>query len=289
MNGEELREMRVLLGDYMTGLVLRMAGPVGAGLTAEQTLEMVQRGIVTPSEIPEAGGPLGEAYAYGHLTRHLEAQGVSVNAMNLAEFRQYLGTMPPILTAIEEQSIQAANQFAGVYCQGLGNRLVDEILSETNLEDMELRERMVRTIATETEEAIAQRETVRQLSSRYGHATQDWARNWERIAATEMHRAREHGYADSVEKDFGAHARVAKVPEPGACPSCLKHYTDDSGLPTIFDLSELRANGTNVGVKQPNWRPTLGPLHPWCRCSLAAVPDGFAFNEEHILMPEGAE
>ncbi len=47
------------------------------------------------------------------------------------------------------------------------------------------------------------------------------------------------------------------------CPDCRRLFLED-GAPRVFPLSELRANGTNVGVKRANWKPVLGPVHPWC-------------------------
>lgn len=63
---------------------------------------------------------------------------------------------------------------------------------------------------------------------------------------------------------------VIKVPilDDRLCSSCRKAYLNSDGTPKIFKLSELESNGTNIGRKYKSWLPTLGELHPHCRCLL---------------------
>lgn len=59
---------------------------------------------------------------------------------------------------------------------------------------------------------------------------------------------------------------VYKVPiqDEKLCVHCRKAYLGSNGAPKLFKLSELEANGTNIGRKQSEWKPTLGQLHPHC-------------------------
>ena len=63
---------------------------------------------------------------------------------------------------------------------------------------------------------------------------------------------------------------VYKVPiqDEKLCSNCRKAYLNSDGTPRLFRLSELEANGTNIGRKVADWKPTLGQLHPSCRCLL---------------------
>ena len=56
----------------------------------------------------------------------------------------------------------------------------------------------------------------------------------------------------------------------GACKHCIKAYLTGGidSEPKIFKLSELRANGTNIGKKPEAWLPVIGGMHPHCRCTL---------------------
>lgn len=59
---------------------------------------------------------------------------------------------------------------------------------------------------------------------------------------------------------------VYKVPiqDEKLCPNCRKAYLNSDGNPRLFRLSELVANGTNIGKKPNAWLPTLGMMHPHC-------------------------
>lgn len=55
------------------------------------------------------------------------------------------------------------------------------------------------------------------------------------------------------------------------CPYCAKFYRNKDGSPKIYSLAELQANGTNEGRAKSEWKPTIGPTHPRCRCELQYV------------------
>ena len=83
-------------------------------------------------------------------------------------------------------------------------------------------------------------------------------------------------------KEHGIHAKVYKEVFPGACRMCLNAYTTAGAgsKPVIFDLSELIANGTNIGKKSKDWKPVLTNIHPFCRCMLRHVPDGYEWDDK---------
>lgn len=65
------------------------------------------------------------------------------------------------------------------------------------------------------------------------------------------------------------------------CPHCRRAYQKSDGTPKLYRLSELAANGTNIGRKPNEWLPTLGPVHLHCRCLLQYMEDiaGTTFND----------
>lgn len=66
---------------------------------------------------------------------------------------------------------------------------------------------------------------------------------------------------------------VYKVPieDERLCKACKSAYLNEDGSPKIYRLSELEANGSNIGLKPNEWKPTLGQLHLHCRCILQYV------------------
>ena len=68
----------------------------------------------------------------------------------------------------------------------------------------------------------------------------------------------------------------------GNCKHCIKFYTTQGigSQPRIFKLNELIDNGSNIGRKQVDWTPTLPGTHPFCRCELHYIPEGYVWDEE---------
>lgn len=91
---------------------------------------------------------------------------------------------------------------------------------------------------------------------------------------------------------------VYKVPifDEKLCPNCKKAYLDKNNIPKLFKLSELEANGTNIGRKQQDWLPVVPAHHPNCRCLLQyfeqlpnTSTNDYEFNEDkhrYILKEE---
>ena len=144
------------------------------------------------------------------------------------------------------------------------------------------------TVAT----AIKQRRTVSQLSYDIPRRLKTYTRDWLRVAATEMHSARMNGTADAILQEEGSYAgfpdapedkRVIVRPTKGACNECRRDYLDRNGNPIIWKLTELMANGTNIGVPKAQRKPVVPPHHPWCLCEMDYIPPGFGFNEDGDL------
>jgi hypothetical protein len=113
---------------------------------------------------------------------------------------------------------------------------------------------------------------------------------------TEIHNAVEEAKAIVIahrhpERD----PRVFKRTRPDACAFCRLLYLRPDGVtPRVFRLSDLLANGTNVGRRagrptrsghsRTQWRATLGAAHPFCQCELRVVPDGTGFDARGRLV-----
>lgn len=100
---------------------------------------------------------------------------------------------------------------------------------------------------------------------------------WKTIVNTELNRASNMGSMDAI-----LHNNAEKGPEEihvykrgnkpghGACEHCARFwYLEDGITPRVYKMSELMANGSNIGKKRRDWLPTIDATHP---------------NESHILM-----
>jgi hypothetical protein len=206
--------------------------------------------------------------------------------MTYAQLLQYVRKQPVQLSDGEQQAIKMANMRSAQYVVGLGNRVSQQTGNLMIEADADLRQQFRDVIRTQTERNIAARQTVQRLRSDLGHATGDWSRDLDRIAVTEKQTAMQEGFAAALAQRSGGEARVAKLVSRSGCPQCRLHYLMPDGRPRIFKLSELEANGSNYGRKVAQLKPTVGPLHPRCLCTLVSVPPNYAFDGSGNLVPE---
>lgn len=68
----------------------------------------------------------------------------------------------------------------------------------------------------------------------------------------------------------------------GNCRHCIRLYLTGGigSQPKIFKISDLIANGDNIGVKVNDWKPVVSSTHPHCRCTLRSLPIGYKWDEE---------
>lgn len=274
----QLHEIRQIIADHHAAFVANVISPRAV---PPDTLERLRAKGLLNVQI----NSVEDAYLYGQLLALLEDPKLS--KMSYEQFKAHLKRNPIPLSAIEQRAVQIAEHSAGQYAKGLGNRVdlqTGQILINA---DSALQAKMRDTIRTATAESIAKRETAKQLASKLGWETRDWARDWDRIAITETHNATQRGHADVYAKRYGPGTQVAKRTMPDACEHCLRLHNGKDGHPRIFKLSDLEHNGTNHGRKARDWQAVVGTVHPHCQCQIIRIPPGWGFDEHDELVPGG--
>lgn len=289
----ELAALGRIVEQHHLAFVLEAFGREAAGVGEEEIRELLALGVLSGETAHQlltvglAADPAGDAFLTGMVLARIRQEAERTEDLGadltLDQVEEELRRDPVPLGPAERRMIQSARNSAGQYCQGLGNT-VDEELRALAIEADDEQSAWLRGQAREaTAEATARRATIRRLASDLGDRTDDWSRDLERIARTELHNAQENGVAEWIEAEAGGEARVMKLPSPGACEACLRLYTTDGSTPRVFRLSALRANGSNVGRRAKDWKPTLEAAHPHCTCTLVEVPEGWAPDERGRL------
>lgn len=241
LTNEQLLEIRQIIRDRHLAFVINT---VGIDAVAPEILEDLKtKGLVNVSV-----RSIEDAYLYGQLLA--QADDPKLAKMGYDEFKQHIQKNPIPLSDEEKRAVQFAQQQAGQFVVGLGNRVdarTGQILIEA---DAQLRAQTRGKIRDETARNIAERKTVKQLKSKLGWETKDWARDWDRIAITEKHTAMQRGVADNLAETHGPDVRVTKRPTPDACFTAGTEITTNRGL---IPIEEVRV-GDKVLTHKMRWR-----------------------------------
>lgn len=216
-------------------------------------------------------GIVQHAYLFGLLSEALADE--RAKQMDYKQFQKFIksGQFVPLteeeLFVLEQVKTQSYNDITG-----LGSRIIQgtrNIIVRANLKEQN---RIRNIIKNKAVEAVKYRKSAAQLASDLGHATEDWERDWLRIAYYVLQNAYNYGRARSIYKDHGADAEVYFDVLRGACKHCRELYLidpdDENSEPIVFKLKDILANGNNIGRKAANYLPTVSPIHPYCRCTI---------------------
>lgn len=274
MTPAQLQEITKIIQEHHEAFIKATIDP--AGTPSALIEELVRTGVLPATALDI----LSDAYMYGQVVATMKAQKPTQAAVTKQRAEN-----PIQLSAVEKEAIDWARHSAAVHVRGLGNQVADDFSTVAIEADRQLRKEYEKVIRDEVVEGIDERKAWREVASSIGHATEDWSRDLGRIAATEMQRAMQEGFAQGLTKREGGDPdaiMVAKFPMPDACKHCVAHHltAGQGSAPRVFKLSTLEANGSNVGRKAAEWKPVVGPLHPWCACELVHVPPGWSFEDE---------
>jgi len=292
-------DIQQLISDYHAAFVAGAIHP--SALPAGAVQQLMDKGILPPDlafthhpgpgeKPPEAMHFIDAAFSYGRSL--IPVRSVVRGPDPMTTTLDAVQKRPEIPLSLEEQhAMDWARHNAAIHVKGLGDRIGHDFGTLASEIDKDQKARYQELIRDKLEANIAKRESWRKLASDLGHASSDWSRDLQRIAATEKQRAMQEGIAAGLKEREGKDPKdifVAKQPNNDACDDCVRlHLTAGSGSPPrIFRLSELKSNGSNVGRKRAAWKAGVGPVHPWCSCELIHVPEGWKFDSDGNLMPE---
>ena len=270
---QQIAVLRGIFQDASTGLAISV---FGYQVPADELERLIAGGYIDPQLVDNL---VEKAAQHGVIM----AGNPGAENWPLRRLTSQLKSAPPPLSAAEMAAVQVAQARAGEYCVGLGNRYSERLGRVIVEADADQAARLRGKIADEVASATANRLSRSQLATNLRQSTEDWGRDWERIATTETQSAQQEGWLESTLERHGPDAMAAKIPDPGACPQCLRLYTD-GGTPKIRPISWWIEQGqSNAGRKQADWRPTVGPAHPHCRCQFIRVPAGMEIDASGVL------
>lgn len=275
---QQIVEILSIIDRYTLTFVAHHVSP---DILTDNDREVLQSSGIDLSGIPINRSNVTQAFKFGLLSTTL--QDSAVKTMTYEQFKNYLssGKMFALnsiersaLTNLQYQTYRDVNRLGGRIKDGITDALVHADKQNHTVKHSKL-------VTDAAKQAIENRKSVTDVISTIGEKTQMWERDLGRIADFTLHTAFDEGRAMNYVRKDGDDAIVYKDVYPGACPHCIRAFLKGGvgSEPKLFRVSELRSNGTNVGRKVTEYKPVIGPMHPWCRCTLMSVPNGFTIAD----------
>jgi len=242
-------------------------------LSSSEISELKRAGLLRPS----VKHMMGDPYLLGKIIALLPP--TTARTLSYKDVLTASKKMLP-LTGVEKKAIDYATDHAGQYIRGIMN----SVLKDTTALTARAGNAALRAVQEQTAGSIRSRETISELKTRLFDVIDDKTRDWQRVAHTEINTSIQNSiYKEIREKsDVGKDQLVYKLPAPDACKYCKKLYLQSDGVtPRIFRLKDLAES--NIGLKAPDWQPTIDSVHPWCQCVLLVIPEEHDFVHERIV------
>lgn len=279
-NNEQIQDILELVDFRFADLVWKIFGP--KHLTSQDKGILKKFGI-DPAKLSKNIPPYWANWMFGLLSGKLsDYQARQITYKDLMEYlarRQY---ETPSSREIEEYEI-ACNRTYG-YLKGLGDKMKKDITSYISDSELRMRLEQEKVIKEGMKQGILGRETTKLIASKIGSKLNDWSRDWNRIVETEYQGVFNMGRVQSYMREGdGSSTLIYFDVFPGACSHCIRLYLT-SGIgsePKLFTAEELISNGTNIGRKVRDWKPTIiTAVHPFCRCLARRYIKGDVWDKE---------
>lgn len=174
---------------------------------------------------------------------------------------------------------------------GITNKMLGTVL-EANRESS--RSSLGSPIGPNPYKRITQEVNVKKLAKELEKQTKDSFRDWERVVTTELNAGYSQGAVhaileDNIHRDPNDIIVYMEGPlDEGTCKWCKKFYHEGNSFKT-YRLTELLANGTNVGRKASEWKAVVPPMHSRCRHRIVELPQGFSLDENGKMFFAGSD
>lgn len=263
-NNEQIQEILSLVDFRFADLVWKIFGP--SHLTSQDKENLKKHGI-DPGSLVKKIPPYWANWMFGLLSGKLsDYQTKQISYKDLLDYlarRQY---ETPSKREIEEYEM-ACNRTYG-YLKGLGDKMKKDISSYISDSELRMRMEQERTIKEGVKRGIVERDTTKLIAAKISNQLNDWSRDWNRIVETEYQGVFNMGRVQSYMREGdGPNTLIYFDVFSGSCRHCIRLYLT-AGIgsePKLFTAEELIGNGTNIGRRVADWKPTIiTAVHPFC-------------------------
>lgn len=279
MNKKQVELLKKIISEHMNIIMSLTTGMTNEG--GKPPSDSILEKLGLPKEIKDL---ITDSYKYGKLG---VIESKSLEKMSETEVDKLINNLR--LTPAQKRAVEFSQINTQVHLDSLQSRITSTVVSLAVQEQKTMYETVKKIVPKAMADNTPRYKVIQQLRE----TSQDWERDWHRVAHTEMWNAKCNGEAQSIASgesplsSKGDETRVYKLPAPNACNMCKKLYLEPGGTkPIVWKLSDLMANGTNYGLKQADWKAVVGTIHPNCMCPLSILPDGYHLNDDGSIQPD---
>jgi hypothetical protein len=270
--------------------IVYIGSQFGSSILTQSDKNLLSKYNIDWRQFPDSG-KVDHAFKFGVLSEALGDK--RAKSMNYAKFKEFLssGRFIP-LTEAEEKAVSYLKSRAYNDLKGLSETRKKALRTMISTSESERGKMLDQVLQKETSEGAKNRKTHKEIASAIRQTIKDPARDIDRIIDHVMHEAHDYGRAYSILRRTGPEAKVWFSVLADACDECVRIYLKNGAQsePKVFKLSEVIANGNNIGRKRKDWKPVLGPVHPYCRCQSNEYKDKYVWNSDlQMFVPPKVE
>lgn len=278
LNPKQINDLLKIIDTNQAIFISKQFGP---DFLTEYDISLLDDYGVSVEELySEANDSIYTAFHLGMLAQSLD-DNKALQELDYNTLEEYISRGDYIpLTEVERVAIQDLKLQSLSDIRALNGRIFQSVNGELINIGRQAQEQLLKE---EMIEGVLRKKTARQVANQISERIGTWNRDFDRIVEFQMNSAYQEGRASFLQTYSGEKdPLVYKQVFSSGCQHCVKLYlTKGVGSPPkIFRLSELKANGTNIGRKTSDWKPTIGSTHPYCRCLLHKYPIGMSWDEE---------
>lgn len=261
MTAKTKKKVEAAIKRFINFLKYRSIGP--HALTKKELKELVRSGMIKSSKAPRTA--VAEAYLKTH-------------AIQIDD--------EPAPRQMRDGAIDFLERMFERYSTKAGIQMEADVVSAIEGAIMPIINRKEGKAIYET---LKDHDHSKYLGNELNDKVKNWSQRWKTIVTTELNRASNWGSMDAIvinnpDKEPNEILVYKQGPKDGAtCDHCYKFwFLDDKKTPRVYRLSELMANGSNIGRKQRDWAPTVDSTHPNERHILHELKPGWGFSNGEL-------
>lgn len=134
--------------------------------------------------------------------------------------------------------------------------------------------------ASEAGEAVAELLSAKALTAELKRATDRFENKWDLAVRSDLALASAAGTHQALLEIHGSDNPDVKVAwiemeDERVCDFCHHASKNPDGSYKLYRINSFEASGYNYNRKRAEWKLSIPPAHPRCRCNLVYVPPGF--------------